>query len=101
MSGLGPMLVDLAEELYRQVNPNFVQGDMLTSQVFEATRKDQGQLSVNRATKTTAKAAFDKSSMQAELLPTAINTTHSGTFSTESEPRRIRSCTPESSSIQI
>ena len=60
MSGLGPVLVDLAEELYRQVNPNFVQGDMLTSQVFEATRKDQGLLSVNRATKTTAKAAFER-----------------------------------------
>lgn len=60
MNGLGPVLATASEELYRQVNPNFVQGDMLTSQVFDATRKDQGLLSVTRSSKTTAKDAFER-----------------------------------------
>lgn len=60
MSGLGAALVTATEELYRQVNPNFVHGEMLTSQVFEATKKDQGLLSVTRSSKTSAKDAFER-----------------------------------------
>lgn len=60
MSEFGAVLVTATEELYRQVNPNFVQGETLTSQVFEATKKDQGLLSVTRSSKTTAKEAFER-----------------------------------------
>lgn len=60
MSGLGSVLVTATEELFRQVNPNFMQGETLTSQVFEATKKDQGLLSVTRSSKTSAKDAFDR-----------------------------------------
>jgi len=59
MSKLGVALATAAEQLYRQVNPNFMHGDTLTSQVFEATKKDQGLLSVTRSSKTTAKEAFE------------------------------------------
>lgn len=60
MTALGPALADGAEELFRQVNPNFIHGDTLTSQVFEATRKDEGLLSVTRSSKTSAKDAFER-----------------------------------------
>ncbi len=60
MSGIGPVLTEGAEALLRQVHPNFVQGDRLTSQVFEATPKDEGLLSVHRGSKTTAREAFER-----------------------------------------
>lgn len=60
MSGLGPVLVTATEELYRQVNPNFVQGATLSTQVFKPTQADNGLLSVSRSSKTSAKVAFER-----------------------------------------
>lgn len=60
MSGIGPVLTEGVEELLRQVHPNFVQGERLTSQIFEATAKDEGLLSVHRSSKTTAQEAFER-----------------------------------------
>jgi len=54
------LLSDAAEELYRQVHPNFIHGETLTSQVFEATKKDEGLLSVTRSSKSAAKGAFER-----------------------------------------
>ena len=60
MTGLGAVLTEGSEELFRQVHPKFVNGDVLSGQVFEAMKKDQGLLSVNRSSMTAAKAAFER-----------------------------------------
>lgn len=40
------------EMLYRQVNPNWMRGGVVTKQLFFPTPKDQGQLSLDRSSKT-------------------------------------------------
>lgn len=60
MSSLGAVLIDATEELYRQVNPNFMQGETFSNQVFKPTKTDNGLLSVSRSSKSTAKEAFDR-----------------------------------------
>lgn len=44
--------------LHRQVNPNFVQQDRITSQVFEPTSKDSNRLSVYDGDQVSAKDAW-------------------------------------------
>ena len=52
-------LTDQDEILFRQIHPNFVEEDgQPSSQPFQPTEKDAGQLSVDRSSLTTAAAAF-------------------------------------------
>jgi len=51
-------LTDETELLFRQVNPVFVRDGRVGSQAFRPTPKDQRMLSVARASRTTAEAAF-------------------------------------------
>lgn len=51
-------LTDETELLFRQVNPGFVRDGRVGSQAFRPTPKDQRMLSVARASRTTAEAAF-------------------------------------------
>ncbi len=44
--------------LLRQINPNWVQGDRVTSQAFRPTNKDQGLLSVYDGDRMTPQAAW-------------------------------------------
>jgi len=55
---LGPALSNRDELLWRQVNPHFVHGGRVSSQVFKPTPKDEGLLSVARSSRTTAEDAF-------------------------------------------
>jgi hypothetical protein len=58
---LGPdefPIEDLAEDLYRQVHPNFIDSNgQITSQVFELNSGDDGELSHARSSKTSAENA--------------------------------------------
>jgi hypothetical protein len=47
------------ELLFRQVHPSFIRDGRVSSQAFRPTPKDQKMLSVARASKTTAQAAFE------------------------------------------
>lgn len=51
-------LDDSDELLYRQVHPSWVQDGVPTSQAFGPTKKDEGKLSVDRGSLTTAKDSF-------------------------------------------
>ncbi|WPL15261.1 hypothetical protein Thiowin_00210 [Thiorhodovibrio winogradskyi] len=52
--------------LLRQINPNFAQGDRVTSQAFRPTPKDQHLLSVDDGDQITAAAAFDRFTTQTQ-----------------------------------
>jgi len=52
-------LVDEDEVLYRQVHPNFFDGEQPSSQAFAPTPKDNGKLSVDRSSLTTAGKAYE------------------------------------------
>jgi len=47
------------ELLLRQVHPNFIQEERVTSQAFKPTPKDEEQLSFSRSLLTSAKEAFE------------------------------------------
>jgi hypothetical protein len=51
-------LTDLAELLFRQVHPGWVDDGVPSSQAFAPTSKDEGELSVARGSMTTAEAAY-------------------------------------------
>lgn len=51
-------LDDPEELLHRQVHPSFLQNGRVSSQAFRPTPKDDGELSVSRASLTTAEAAY-------------------------------------------
>jgi len=53
------ILADDAELLYRQVHPSFVRDGRPSSQAFRPTPKDENKLSVARAARTTAQAAYE------------------------------------------
>jgi len=52
-------LTDADEQLYRQLSPAWRHGDRVTSQLFKPTKKDEGQLSTDRSSKTTAEGAYE------------------------------------------
>lgn len=52
-------LSDGDEVLFRQVHPNFMQGDLPSSQSFMPTSKDNNMLSVDRSSLTTAKESCE------------------------------------------
>lgn len=52
-------LTDPDELLFRQVHPSFIRDGRVSSQAFRPTPKDRKMLSVARASKTTAQAAFE------------------------------------------
>jgi hypothetical protein len=53
-------LSDFDEVLFRQVNPTWTKSDgTISSQAFKPTKKDNGKLSVDRSSKSTAQAAFE------------------------------------------
>jgi len=56
---LGERLSDESEVLFRQVHPKFFAFGRISSQAFEAPRKHEGKLSVDRETLTNAKDSFD------------------------------------------
>lgn len=53
------LLDDEDELLWRQVNPQFVQDGVPTSQAFRLSTDDRGRLSTARASKQTAAGAYD------------------------------------------
>lgn len=53
-------LTDRDELLFRHVHPSWVRDGIPTSQAFKPTPKDEGRLSVQRGSLTTAEAAFLK-----------------------------------------
>lgn len=53
-------LDDGEENLHRQVNPSWVHDGRVSSQAFRPTPKDNGQLSVDRASVCTAQESFDR-----------------------------------------
>ena len=60
MSGAAhDVLADPDELLFRQVHPNFVTDGRVSSQAFQATKKDEGMLSVSRGASITARAAYE------------------------------------------
>jgi hypothetical protein len=54
------VLTDPLEILYRQINPHFLLEGEFTSQIFEVTPKDNGELSIDQGTRASAKEAFDR-----------------------------------------
>lgn len=55
----GEIEIDASDELlWRQVNPAFVDGGRISSQVFTPTEKDERELSTTRSSKATAEASF-------------------------------------------
>jgi hypothetical protein len=52
-------LVELEENIWRQVNPAFVHDGRVSSQAFTPSSKDGGELSSSRASRVTAKESFD------------------------------------------
>ena len=52
-------LTSAMEVLYRQIHPEFIENGLPTSQPFRPTRKDQGRLSVDRSSVTSASDSFD------------------------------------------
>jgi hypothetical protein len=52
------LLEDLAELLFRQVHPKWIDDGSPTSQAFVPTKKDAGALSIARGSLTTAERAF-------------------------------------------
>jgi len=52
-------LTDAMEVLFRQIHPEFIENGLPTSQPFRPTRKDQGRLSVDRSSLTSAADSFD------------------------------------------
>ena len=51
-------LNDNDEVLFRQIHPSFMDGDRPSSQPFSPTAKDEGKLSVDRSSKTTAESSY-------------------------------------------
>jgi len=51
-------LTDHMELLFRQIHPQFIEDGLPTSQSFRPTRKDHGQLSVDRSALTTASESY-------------------------------------------
>ncbi|MFC9092142.1 hypothetical protein [Streptomyces sp. NPDC057072] len=75
VSGLRPgevELTDAGEEIWRQINPAFVHDGRVSSQAFTPTVKDSGELSVNRATRVTSKAAFEYHTQNLELTSAGV-----------------------------
>jgi hypothetical protein len=60
MSDLVAEITELAELLFRQVHPSWIEDGIPTLLAFNPTTKDDGQLSVARGAKTTAAAAFTR-----------------------------------------
>ena len=57
---MGPVPINLPDEtLFRQIHPSLLQEGVMSSATFLPTASDQGKLSVDRSSKTTAKASFD------------------------------------------
>ena len=54
----GP-ITNADELLFRQVHPNLYHGGAVASSAFLPTEDDQGQMSVDRSSRTTPKASFD------------------------------------------
>ncbi len=71
--GLGPKLLVAGEDLYRQINPNFIQEGRVSGQAFTPTRKDLSLLSVDQSSLTTAEASF-------ELFTTGLNLRSAGIY---------------------
>ena len=52
-------LTDNDEQLLRQLSPQWKHGDRITSQLFKPTKKDEGLLSTDRASRVSAQDSFD------------------------------------------
>jgi hypothetical protein len=53
------VMTDANEVLFRQIHPNLFDGDEPASSAFMPNSSDEGQLSVDRETLTTAQSAYD------------------------------------------
>ena len=58
-SAAGEQLDDPDELLFRQVHPGWVDEGVPSSQAFAPTKKDEGKLSVDRGSLTTAQKAYE------------------------------------------
>lgn len=52
-------ILDLDEVQFRQINPNFIDDGIPSSQAFSPTRKDEGKLSLDRSATVSAEAAHE------------------------------------------
>lgn len=54
-----PELTQPEELLFRQIRPDYIDGDVVSSQAFSVMPKDNNKLSVDRSSLTTAKGAYE------------------------------------------